>query len=291
MSYRDASPLTRLRVAARTDVGRVRAHNEDTFFVADLSTRETLGPEPVEWALESTHGAALSVVDGMGGHSMGEPAARILSQALAAALTMAPPSGEDACRRRLVAAMTGASRTLFEAALRDVCLTGSGGAAVLAVVQGDRLHLASAGDSRVYLLRAGRLVQVTRDDSLLNHWYALGGPATGIAEIPANVLTKALGLAESLEITPATFALCAGDVILLASDGLNRMVADPVIEQVLRDLPDPAEACLALVNLAVSNRADDNVTVIVARPDGAGLRPPGAGDVLESRNVPGMVVR
>src|SRR5262249_31196980 len=205
-------------------------------------------------ALESAQGVALSVVDGMGGHTSGDLAARMIADTLAAALTVAPPSGEDACRQRLVAAMSGASRSVYDASFRDARLRGSGGAAVLAVVEGDRLHLASAGDSRIYLLRAGRLVQVTRDDSLINLWYehmaeweARGATEADIAEPPGHVITKALGVAERLEIAPATFELRAGDVILLQSDGLSGLVDDADIEQVLRDLPDPAEACLALV--------------------------------------------
>jgi protein phosphatase len=293
MSYRSPSPLTCLRVAARTDAGRSRTYNEDTFLVADMATGARHGPDAVDATFENAQGVALAVVDGMGGYHGGVEAARMIADTLAAALTVAPPSGEEACRRRLAAAMSGASRVVFEAAHRDRRLLGTSGCAVLAVVQGDRLHLASAGDSRIYLLRAGRLVQVTRDDSLINEWYAHvdeskanGGSVPDLADIPAHVITKALGLTEGVEVAPATFALRAGDVILLQSDGLSSLVDDGAIEQVLRELQDPAEACLALVNLALRNGGDDNITVVVARPDEASLLRPGPGDALESRNVP-----
>jgi PPM family protein phosphatase len=304
-------PLTRLRVAACADVGLVRSVNEDTFVVADLASplldraplpppRPADGPARERWSfspqctpkppapvaatLESVAGVVLAVVDGMGGTCAGCFAARIAADTFAAALTAAPPSGDDACRQRVVAAMNDASRAIVEAvAAGPLYYRGMGAAAVLAVVSGDRLHLAGAGNSRAYILRLGRLVQVTRDDTLLNDYR---GPDPDVSELHSMVITKALGLAATVELQASSFELCAGDVILLATDGLHRQVDEAAVERVLLDLPDPAEASLALINIANRHGGADNVAVVVARPDGDGLRPPGPADALESRNVP-----
>jgi protein phosphatase len=304
-------PLTRLRVGARTDVGLVRSTNEDTFVVADLASpfrarapfppprpedgparaRWSFSPEsmpeppaPVDSVLESAAGVALAVIDGMGGICAGCFAARIAADTFATALTAAPPSGEDACRQRVVAAMNDASRAIIEAvAAGPLYYRGMGAAAVLAVVSGDRLHLAGAGASRAYILRLGRLVQVTRDDTLLNDYR---GPDPDVWELHSTVITKALGLAATVDLRASTFELCAGDVILLATDGLHRQVDEAAIERVLLDLADPTEASLVLINMANRRGGADNVAVVVARPDGDGPRPPGPADALESRNVP-----
>lgn len=314
MSFRSPSPLTRLRVAARTDVGCRRSCNEDSFVVADLSAevppaavipppRPKDGPalerwsfyghgpfpppEPTFVSLESVAGVALAAIDGMGGSASGDIAARIAADTFATALAAAPPSGEDACRRRVVAALNGASRAIVQA--QEVGPRYYGGiaaAAVLALISGDRLHVAGAGDCRLYLLRLGRLIQLTRDDSLVNDYRAAGASEEQLAELPANVITKGLGLKETVDVTPSTFELRAGDVILLCTDGLHRMAEDAAIERVLLDLPDPAEACLALINLANRNGGEDNIAVVVARPDDEGLHLPGPEDALTSRNLP-----
>src|SRR5262249_5344265 len=144
-----------------------------------------------------------------------------------AALTVAPPSGEDACRRRLVAAMNGASRAIAEAtASGPPYYHGIGAAAVLALVSGDRLHVAGAGDCRLYVLRLGRLAQLTRDDTLINDWRAYGGDESKLAELPAGVITKALGMKETVDVRADTFELRADDVVLLCTDGLHTMVDD-----------------------------------------------------------------
>jgi serine/threonine protein phosphatase PrpC len=100
------------------------------------------------------------------------------------------------------------------------------------------------------------------------------------------VITKALGLCETIPVTPSTFELRRGDAILLCTDGLHDGVDDASIERVLCDLADPAEAALALVRLAHQSGGRNNVTVVVARAEGEDLLAPGPADALQSRNVP-----
>ena len=110
--------------------------------------------------------------------------------------------------------------------------------------------------------------------------------AVDVSGIARFVITKALGLAAEVDVQASTFALRAGDVVLLATDGLHRQVDDLAVGRVLVDLPEPAEACMTLINLANHHGGADNIAVVVARPEGDHLRSPGAGDVLENRNVP-----
>ncbi len=140
-------------------------------------------PAPMWGTLESPPGAALAALDGMGGHASGEAAPRIAADVFAAVLATAPPTGDEAWRNRLVVAMNGASRAILKPATNGPArFRGMGTAALLAVVTGEKLHLAGAGDCRGYVLRGGTLTQVTRDDTLQNDYRAMAGPD---ADIPS----------------------------------------------------------------------------------------------------------
>lgn len=289
MSYRtSALRPTRVRVAARTDVGPHRSRNEDAFLVADLSTGARFHADAYAGVLESDAGVALAVIDGMCGGGMGDRPTRIAQDVFHAALREGAPAGDEAARTCLLAAMNAASAEIFAGGRDDLRLKGMGAVVVLALVAGDRLHVASAGDSRAYILRAGRLVPITRDDVLINDALEMMPNITDeeLASLPRNVVTKALGVMESVAARAETFPLCAGDVLFVCSDGMYFDVPDAVMERALLDLPDPAEACAALLELAIKAGTRDNVTVLVARPEGDFLRAPGAEDAIASRNVP-----
>lgn len=287
MTYRRPYPLaTAVAVAARTDLGRKRSHNEDTFLVADLHGARR-DPPAFRGLVEHDAGVALAAIDGMGGCCGGEVAARVAAEALCAGLA-ARPLPEGAPAPWLRAAMSAANTAVVEAAASERRLTGIGAAATLAVIAGDVLHLAQLGDTRAYVLRAGTLTQVTRDDSLINDALALGIPPEKIAELPRLVITKALGVCAEVEASTSTVQLRAGDVVLLCSDGLHAELDDEAIARTLRDIGDPDEACLALVNQALHAGGNDNLAVIVARPEGDFLRPPGPGDTLASPQPKGL---
>lgn len=264
-------------------MGPLRYRNEDTCLIVDLATGAAHGPEPVAAELSSSAGFALAVLDGMGGHGAGVEAARLGAEALRAALGAAAlPAGDAACEERLAAAMSAASSAIFDAGTTHMGLSGMAATATVALLRGDRLHLAHVGDTRAYVLRAGRLVQVTCDDSLVNEARAAGYSEDEIEGLPANVVTRALGLKSSVQAASATITSCAGDVLLLCSDGLTTAVADPVIERTLATLDAPEEACLALLRLALRATSRDNITIVVARPDVEGLRAPTRDDALST---------
>jgi protein phosphatase len=279
--YRRPHPLpTRVTVAARSDIGPMRHCNEDACLVIDLSGgARSEAEQPVAATMESAAGVALAVIDGMGGLASGIEATRTGAEALRAGLDGLPLGDRD-CEACLLAAFSAASAAIFAGGERDRQLFGLGATATLAVLRGDRVHLAHVGDTRAYVLRAGRLVQVTCDDSLLNEARAAGHSEEAISELPRNVVVRALGLKSTVDAASSTILLCEGDVLLLCSDGLTSVVDDDTIERALVRYADPDEACRALLRMAWRNESPDNITIVVARPETEGLRTPTRADRL-----------
>ncbi len=139
-----------------------------------------------------------------------------------------------------------------------------------------RLFLAQVGDSRAYILRKGELVQVTRDQSLVNQLIEAGQLTEEEAETfeHNNIILQALGTAETVQVDLTYVDLQYGDTLLLCSDGLSGMIRGDEIREVLASVEDPLEACKVLTERANLAGGHDNITVIVARFEGDGLRKP-----------------
>ena len=231
--------------AARSHPGLVREINED----ACLDQ-----PERGLWA----------VADGMGGHALGEFASRLAIRSL---IDLPVPqsleqSVEDAQER-----LQSANRRLRdEAAQRDVPVIGTTIVALLA--SGRHCACLWAGDSRIYLFRAGRLKLLTRDHSEIEAARSRRQPSSDDTLIrpPANLITRALGAEDTLEIDRATVEVVDGDVFLLCSDGLSNEVSELAMEQAL--LPGNCrQASQALLDLALQRGGHDNITAVVVRAD------------------------
>jgi len=247
----------------RTDVGRRRKVNEDSFLVA---------PEYHLYA----------VCDGMGGHNAGEVASRMAIETLADFVERSATEGEitwpfgldanlsfDA--NRLKTAVRLANARVFQAADDREEYTGMGTTVVAALVAGDVMTLCSAGDSRCYLVRGGELRQLTRDDSWVSA--ALGEGILNSDDVERhplrNVITKAVGARESIDLETVEHTLQPGDVALLCSDGLHGMVGDDAISRLLVPVPDSLEEAAArLVEAANEAGGRDNVTVVLLRYEG-----------------------
>ena len=145
----------------------------------------------------------------------------------------------------------------------------------------DHLFLGQVGDSRGYLLRGDRLVQVTRDQSLVNQLIEAGQLTEEEAETfeHNNIILQALGTAESVQVDLTYVELRRGDRLLLCSDGLSGMMRNDEIREVLRAIDDPLEACRELTDRANQAGGHDNVTVVIARFEGASLQPPSGEDI------------
>ena len=236
----DRPPPPRWFSCAASDVGHVRKINEDAF----LDAREQ---------------SLWVVADGMGGHSRGDRASQVIVEKLHdfVAAETAKASLDDLDGR-----LGEANRFCRESA--EGKMMGSTVAALY--LHGDRAHLMWAGDSRVYRVRSGAFVQLTEDHSLVQELHRLGELTAEEAENhpSSNVITRAVGVGDELELQHRQVDLEPGDRFLLCSDGLFKDVrAVEVRDNLMR--PSPRQALDALVALALRRGGTDNVTGIVVQ--------------------------
>lgn len=244
-----------------TDKGRVRPVNEDC------------------WAFEASHGLCV-VADGMGGHKAGEVAARIAVDTIVGAMTGNGPGGDltewpfgfdpslSNAGNRLRTAVQLAHMHILEAAVTSDHYAGMGTTIVASKVDGDRLSVAHAGDSRLYLLAGDRLRQVTHDDSWM---------ASMLAQDPAadrghyerhpmrNALTNVVGARRRADVHVIEEALSGGELLVLTTDGVHGVLDDERLEQLLLDAGDVREMAGKLVAAALARGSHDNCTALVAR--------------------------
>jgi protein phosphatase len=232
--------------ASATDTGRVRPHNEDSVAPRDMGV-ET-GPFVV------------GVADGMGGHVGGEVASRL---ALDAAL--ASDGG-------IVERVRAANHAVAEAAEADPGLRGMGTTLTLARFDEDIVAIGHVGDSRAYLLRDGDLRQLTTDHSVVAEMVERGEISAAEAENHPyrNVITRALGLDEEVEIDHFEVRLRDGDVVMVASDGLTGMVDHGHIRDLLDSDEHPSEVVWTLVDAANAAGGVDNISVVVVSAEADG---------------------
>lgn len=274
-----------LEVQGKTDVGREREHNEDNFLIADLSRGQRGGPDAHGTSVVlGGHGLLFAVCDGMGGAAAGEVASQmavdVIYQHVVAGLPLEAPLERDAIARRLVRSVEEAGFRIFEAARADRSRRGMGTTVTAAALVDEMLFLAQVGDSRAYVLREERLVQVTRDQSLVNQLIEAGQLTEEEAETfeHNNIILQALGTSDHVQVDLTYAELRAGDRLLLCSDGLSGMVRNEEIRKILVAAATPSEAAQVLIDRANANGGHDNITVIVAFFEG-GLRSPSVSDL------------
>jgi protein phosphatase len=281
-----AGPV-RVRLFGRTDVGQVREHNEDNFLIADLSARNRALPESERTTLAvGPRGTLFAVCDGMGGAAAGEVASQLAVDILFERMIEGdPPRDHDELARRLVRSIESAGARIYQEAKADRTRRGMGTTSTVASLVDDHLFLGQVGDSRGYILRGDRFVQVTRDQSLVNQLIEAGQLTEEEAETfeHNNIILQALGTSDTVQVDLTFVELRRGDVLLLCSDGLSGMVRHEEVREVLRAYEDPYEACQVLIDRANQAGGHDNITCIVARFEGEGLRPASDGDELKYR--------
>lgn len=248
-----------------TDAGKVRANNEDALLVGE-GRDETL----------------FAVADGIGGFEAGEVASRIAIDVLG---DLEPGDSFEAAIRE-------ANRRILAVGRGDERLSGMGTTVVAVRFGGTReepaVEIAHVGDSRAYLLRGGELRPVTEDHSLVAELVRSGDLTRAqAAEHPQkNLITRALGADEEVEVDTAVLPVEAGDRLLLCSDGLTDMVAEARIAGILADSPDDPEGpARALLSAALDAGGSDNVTVIVVDVREEPPRTERAGDTHEMPSV------
>src|SRR3954468_14778855 len=282
MTENSAGAGLKVRVFGRTDVGQIREHNEDNFLVADLTRRTRSLMESDREPPVGDRGMLLGVCDGMGGAAAGEVASQLAVDIIYEKLVQGdPPAHHDDLARRLVQAVEEAGIRIFNEARADRTRRGMGTTATIAALLDARLFVAQVGDSRAYVLRGDKFVQVSRDQSLVNQLIEAGQLTEEEAETfeHNNIILQALGTAETVQVDLTYVDLRHGDTLLVCSDGLSGMVRADEMREVLLSHREPFDACKELVDRANRAGGHDNITVIVAVFEGA-IQPPGPQDVL-----------
>jgi PPM family protein phosphatase len=233
--------MTKVITGAVTDVGRVRTSNQDSYLVTE---------------------GVYVVADGMGGHAAGDLASRIAIDAIREAV-------DNDQIDTLVEAVKAANLRILEKALEDPALRGMGttltGLALVKIAGHERFAVVNVGDSRVYVVQDGELIQITRDHTFVGDLLIAGEiTAEEARNHPRrNVITRALGIEHDVQVDVWEVTPYAGDRYLVCSDGLFGEVDDATIAEQLRAISDPNEAAKRLVDMACDAGGHDNVTVLV----------------------------
>jgi protein phosphatase len=253
-------PIT-LELSAAVDPGRARSNNEDSVATDD-----------------EVHLAVLA--DGMGGYNAGEVASNMatsfIKTELGRWLREASSQASDAdVRRAMDICVDNANRAIFNAANSNPQYAGMGTTLVLAVFREGRVLLGHVGDSRCYRLRGGRLQQITRDHSLLQEQIDAGliTPEQAAFSANKNLVTRAVGVEDTVLLETHQHDVLPGDIFLMCSDGLSDMVDDPGIAQLLQAHPALADCSRALIDAANDAGGKDNISVILVRAAGSAGAP------------------
>jgi PPM family protein phosphatase len=267
----------RLRACGRTDVGRERSNNEDAFLVAEaLDARRPSSGELIV-GLDEHRAVVLAVSDGMGGEAAGEVASVLALHSLHAALAhLLPSTSPDVALR---GGFEFANRTVTSEGLTSG-RAGMGATLTTALITASHAYLSTVGDSRAYLFRCRRLVQLTRDQSYAQLLIDGGMLRREEADrFPLrNVILQAIGRAPSLSLTINRLELRRGDRLLLCSDGLSGEVKDEDIAALMARQYTPDDTCRVLIEAANAHGGSDNITVVIASVDGEELPAPAEED-------------
>lgn len=239
-----------MKACAMTDTGRVRSANQDYVF----ASTEPVGGLP----------NLFLVADGMGGHQAGDYASRFIAEKLVTHLKLT----EDT---RIVPVLRDGiemvNELLYKESMKKPELNGMGTTLVVAVVEDLTMYVANVGDSRLYLIR-NQLKQITKDHSYVEELVSMGQLERGSKDYKEkkNIITRAVGTEDKLEIDFFEVSLEPGDYILLCSDGLSNMLEDAEIEEIIcseLELPEKAEK---LITVANDNGGKDNIAVVLIDP-------------------------
>ena len=276
---------TSVFAAASTDPGLQRSDNQDRAVIGDAATDQAWEPPAAVGILAGPAGSFYAAVcDGMGGEAGGAVASGLGVETIASAMRArwtqrnAVPGGslaqsEAQVGLALVASLEAAAARIKQAARAEPAYARMGTTATLAAIAHGALLCAQIGDSRAYVMRGGRLHQVTEDQTMAELLRKSGAipPDQISAIVGPNVILQALGSSTRLEVVLTRTPLAQGDLVLLCSDGLYGVVEDAEIAEVLRSTqerpagPDLAHACDVLIARANEQGGPDNISCVVFR--------------------------
>lgn len=239
-----------MKTFSLTDTGILREMNQDYYFMSETA----VGNLP----------NLFIVADGMGGHKAGDYASRYSTQRVVASIARNPG---DQPVTILKEAIEKANELLVVESKEDETKAGMGTTIVAAVIDGQQLYVANVGDSRLYVI-GNTIKQITKDHSLVNEMVRMGEIDESEARMhpDKNIITRAIGAAEHIEVDFFEVELCSDDVILLCSDGLTNMVSDGEIFDIIKQLDTPQKQVNELVRMANKNGGRDNITAMIVKP-------------------------
>ena len=239
-----------MKTFSKTDVGMIREVNQDYVYVSCTP----IGNLP----------NLLVVADGMGGHRAGEYASRIAVETVAQEVRKGIEQEPEATLKQ---AITAANERLLATAKQDESMKGMGTTLVVATVVDKTLYFANVGDSRLYVMN-DVIRQLSTDHSLVQEMVRLGGinPEEAKYHPDKNIITRAVGAKETVEVDFYEYRLKKGDIILMCTDGLTNMVEDEEILHITKSSRDVVETVERLIRKANENGGNDNIGVVVAEP-------------------------
>lgn len=238
-----------LRVLGKTDTGMVRKQNQDSFKTGSFSSNAV-------WAV---------VCDGMGGENGGEIASKTAVESIGGSITKAfrTDMSANSVRTMLMSAICAANLKVYDKAKSDSALSNMGTTVVASVVLNGVAYIAYAGDSRVYMVTPQQITQITRDHTMVQNLIEQGKITSDEAKNhpKKHVITRALGVEQSIDIDYCEIELEPGGVLIICTDGLTNMLEDSEIADIV--LSASGEDCLAkLVDEANSRGGQDNITAV-----------------------------
>lgn len=239
-----------MRITAKTDIGKVRSTNQDSYSAGELSGG-------VAWAV---------VCDGMGGAAGGNVASSISVRMISHSIDEGYRNGmrPNSIRNMLESAIAGANACVYDMAVKDESLTGMGTTCVAALITDGVAYIAHVGDSRAYVITGeGELKQVTRDHSMVQDLVEQGSITQAQAKTypGKNIITRALGVEETVDVDFCEVQLSDSDALLVCTDGLTNFVGDDEIVAAMAD-GKFFEYAERLVGLANEHGGGDNITVV-----------------------------
>lgn len=228
-----------MEASARTDVGLVRAVNEDNYLLSDV---------------------LFAVADGLGGHEAGEIASKMAVNMLEEYLL----SSESDPAKRLREAFTGINAAIYRRSMSDESCKGMGTTLTALLIQDGTAHIGHVGDSRAYLVRKGVIYQLTEDHSVVGELVRMGMLTKSEAKVhpQRNLLTRAMGTLPTVDMEIVDSKVEPGDRFILCTDGLSGAIEDSGILDVVMSQQAPPAVVDELITLANQNGGFDNVTVV-----------------------------
>ena len=292
-------------IHATSHIGRVRKGNEDNYLMLHVSDVKvwTSSQEPNEFIIESQrfeideHGVVLAVSDGMGGALAGEVASKMAVETVSQKIlneddpekTATPEDYDASLIGKLYDATVYANYLIHQQGRTDPQFQGMGATFTGVSITREAIDLIQIGDSRAYLVRGGKIYQVTKDQSLVQQLIDAQqiSPEEAETHTLKNVILQALGAQSEIYPVSARLKPQREDILLLCSDGLSNKVAGANMQRIVLENKDHLEmACAELVKEANERGGEDNITVIIARLSGDDLPEPNGDDVkLELLNL------